>query len=128
MQVAQELYEGVNIGAENGGTQGLITYMRTDSLRIADEAKERAAEYIRSVYGEKYIPKTPRVYKTKSGSQDAHEAIRPANPSLDPEKLKKYLSAHRYKLYKRILDVYKRQLSIRSSSFVYLCVLLLSDF
>ena len=104
MQVAQELYEGVNIGAENGGTQGLITYMRTDSLRIADEAKERAAEYIRSVYGEKYIPKTPRVYKTKSGSQDAHEAIRPANPSLDPEKLKKYLSADQYKLYKLIFN------------------------
>ena len=104
MQVAQELYEGVNIGAENGGTQGLITYMRNDSLRIADEAKERAAEYIRSVYGEKYIPKTPRVYKTKSGSQDAHEAIRPANPSLDPEKLKKYLSADQYKLYKLIFN------------------------
>lgn len=104
MQVAQELYEGVNIGAENGGTQGLITYMRTDSLRIADEAKDRAAEYIRSVYGEKYVPDTPRIYKTKSGSQDAHEAIRPANPSLDPEKLKKYLSADQYKLYKLIFN------------------------
>ena len=104
MQVAQELYEGVNIGAENGGAQGLITYMRTDSLRIADEAKERAAEYIRSVYGEKYVPDTPRIYKTKSGSQDAHEAIRPANPSLDPEKLKKYLSTDQYKLYKLIFN------------------------
>lgn len=104
MQVAQELYEGVNVGSENGGTQGLITYMRTDSLRVADEAKAKAAEYIKANYGDEYIPETPRVYKSKAGSQDAHEAIRPVNPSLEPDKIKKYLTPDQYKLYKLIFN------------------------
>lgn len=104
MQVAQELYEGVNVGSENGGTQGLITYMRTDSLRVSDEARKKASEYITDRFGEKYVPASPRVYKTKEGAQDAHEAIRPANPLLDPDKIKKYLSADQYKLYKLIFN------------------------
>ena len=104
MQVAQELYEGVNVGSENGGTQGLITYMRTDSLRVADEARARAAEYIESTYGKEYVPASPRAYKSKAGAQDAHEAIRPANPTLEPDKIKKYLTADQYKLYKLIFN------------------------
>lgn len=99
MKVAQELYEGVNIGAENGGTQGLITYMRTDSLRISEEAQKKALEYIKGKFGENYLPSGPRVYKSKASAQDAHEAIRPANPALEPEKIKKYLTADQYKLF-----------------------------
>ncbi len=84
MRVAQELYEGVNIGAELGGTQGLITYMRTDSLRVSAEAQTAAAELIRGRYGERYCPETPRVYKARAGAQDAHEAIRPARVEIEP--------------------------------------------
>lgn len=99
MRVAQELYEGVNIGAENGGTQGLITYMRTDSLRVSEEAQAKAIEYIRGKFGDAYVPSSPRVYKAKAGAQDAHEAIRPADPAIEPEKIKKYLTPDQYKLY-----------------------------
>ncbi|MBQ2251769.1 MAG: type I DNA topoisomerase, partial [Clostridia bacterium] len=74
MRIAQELYEGVSIGSENGGMTGLITYMRTDSLRISDEARESAKQYIISQYGENYYPATSRVYKAKADAQDAHEA------------------------------------------------------
>ena len=76
MQVAQELYEGVNVGSENGGTQGLITYMRTDSLRVADEARARAAEYIESTYGKEYVPASPapispkRAHRTRTKLSD----------------------------------------------------------
>lgn len=102
MRVAQELYEGVNLGHENGGVQGLITYMRTDSLRVAAEAQNAALEYIGASYGENYRPETPRVYKTKSNAQDAHEAIRPSKVALEPDAIKKHLSADQYKLYKLI--------------------------
>ncbi|MBE6679477.1 MAG: type I DNA topoisomerase [Ruminococcaceae bacterium] len=104
MRVAQELYEGVNLGAENGGVQGLITYMRTDSLRISADAQAAALELIAEKYGEGYCPSRPRVYKTKSNAQDAHEAIRPSNVKLEPATVRKYLSADQYKLYKLIWD------------------------
>lgn len=102
MRIAQELYEGVNLGSENGGIHGLITYMRTDSLRISAEASEAAKEFISAKYGENYLPAQPRVYKTKANAQDAHEAIRPADITLEPESVKKYLSSGQYKLYKLI--------------------------
>lgn len=104
MKVAQELYEGINIGAENGGVQGLITYMRTDSLRISAEAAEAAKTYISDRFGGNYYPKTARVYKTKSGAQDAHEAIRPSNVVIEPQKIKKYLTNDQFKLYKLIWE------------------------
>ena len=104
MRVAQELYEGVNIGAELGGTQGLITYMRTDSLRVSEEAQTAAREFIVGKYGENFCPAAPRVYKSKAGAQDAHEAIRPARVDLEPQKLRKLLSADQYRLYKLIWE------------------------
>ncbi len=104
MKVAQELYEGVNIGSENGGVQGLITYMRTDSLRISADATEAAKDYIVGRFGNGYYPKTPRVYKTKSSAQDAHEAIRPSNAAVEPAKIKKYLTNDQFKLYKLIWE------------------------
>jgi len=104
MRVAQELYEGVNLGSEFGGVQGLITYMRTDSLRIADEARDAAKEYIIGKYGEEYYPEHARVYRSKANAQDAHEAIRPANTSLEPLAIKKALTPDQYKLYKLIWD------------------------
>ena len=103
MRVAQELYEGVNLGSD-GGVQGLITYMRTDSLRISAEAQNAALEYISGKYGENYCPKTPRVYKSKSNAQDAHEAIRPSSLKLDPARVKRHLSSDQYKLYKLVWD------------------------
>jgi len=104
MKVAQELYEGINLGAENGGVQGLITYMRTDSLRISAEAQAAAKDYIIEKFGEKYYPKTTRVYKSKANAQDAHEAIRPSGMNLEPAKVKKYLTFDQYRLYKLIWD------------------------
>lgn len=104
MRVAQELYEGVNIGSENGGVQGLITYMRTDSLRVSAEAQTAAREFIGERYGEQYNTETPRVYKTRSGAQDAHEAIRPVKVSLEPSKIKSYLTSDQYKIYKLIWE------------------------
>ncbi|MBO5907484.1 MAG: type I DNA topoisomerase [Clostridia bacterium] len=104
MKVAQELYDGLNIGAELGGFQGLITYMRTDSTRISDSAKNAAAAYIAEAYGKEYIPKNERVYKSATGAQDAHEAIRPSNPALAPSKVRKALSSDQYKLYKLIWE------------------------
>ncbi len=104
MRIAQELYEGVNVGQENGGPQGLITYMRTDSLRVSAQAQGEAREYICAKYGDKYAPATPRNYKTKAGAQDAHEAIRPSRPDLEPAKIKKYVTADQFKLYKLIWE------------------------
>ncbi|MBR4934211.1 MAG: type I DNA topoisomerase, partial [Clostridia bacterium] len=104
MKVAQELYEGINLGHEFGGVQGLITYMRTDSLRIADEARNAAKEYITEVFGNKYYPESPRVYKTKAGAQDAHEAIRPTHVNIEPKAIKSKLSSDQYRLYKLIWD------------------------
>ncbi len=104
MRVAQELYEGVNLGSEFGGTHGVITYMRTDSLRISDEAAAAAQNYIISKYGAEYYPSRRRVFKTTGASQDAHEAIRPASMEFEPEQIRKYLSTDQYKLYKLIWD------------------------
>ncbi|SEH40097.1 DNA topoisomerase-1 [Ruminococcus flavefaciens] len=102
MKAAQELYEGVDV--EGVGAVGLITYMRTDSLRISDEAKAAAAEYIGVVYGKDYLPPEPRNFKTKNNAQDAHEAIRPSTPELTPERVKSSLSSDQYKLYKLIWE------------------------
>lgn len=99
---AQQLYEGVEIGDE--GKVALITYIRTDSVRIAPEAQKMAKEYILSQFGEKYLPSTPNVYKVKSSAQDAHEAIRPISLERTPESVKPYLSPENYKLYKLIYN------------------------
>ena len=104
MKIAQELYEGVNLGAEFGGVQGLITYMRTDSLRISSEAQKAARDFICEKYGRDFCPEAPRSYKTKSNAQDAHEAIRPARIELEPSKIRKSLTTDQYKLYKLIWD------------------------
>ncbi|WP_069987219.1 type I DNA topoisomerase [Massilioclostridium coli] len=102
MKAAQELYEGVTV--EGLGAVGLITYMRTDSTRISDEAKQAAAEFITSRYGEKYLPEKPRVYKSKSSSQDGHEAIRPTMPNVVPQDIKASLTSDQYKLYKLVWE------------------------
>ena len=102
MRVAQELYEGINLGSQNGGVQGLITYMRTDSLRVSAEAIAMAKSYIIDTFGETHYPSQPRSYKAKAGAQDAHEAIRPTNVRLDPDAIKKHLTNDQYKLYKLI--------------------------
>ena len=104
MKIAQELYEGVNLGAENGGVQGLITYMRTDSLRISKVAQDAALSYIADAMGEDYVPKAPRVFRSKANAQDAHEAIRPSNVTVLPKNVKKYLSPDQYRLYKLIWE------------------------
>lgn len=114
MSIAQQLYEGVDIAGE--GTVGLITYMRTDSLRLSEEATAAARSFILARYGENYYPGKPRVYKTKSGAQDAHEAIRPSNVNLTPEDVKKDLTAEQYKLYKLI---WSRFLACQMASAVY---------
>ena len=102
MQIAQQLYEGVDIAGH--GTMGLITYMRTDSLRISDEAVAAAKEYIAGAYGEAYICPYKRTWKTKSATaaQDAHEAIRPSVPSLTPDEVDKSISGDTAKLYRMI--------------------------
>lgn len=100
MKVAQELYEGVEI--EGMGAVGIITYMRTDSLRISDDARSEGTQYILERWGEKYLPAKPYNFKTKAGAQDGHEAIRPTMPSLDPESIKDSLTPDQYKLYKLI--------------------------
>ncbi|MBP0959410.1 MAG: type I DNA topoisomerase, partial [Oscillospiraceae bacterium] len=102
MKAAQELYEGVEV--ENMGVVGLITYMRTDSLRISNEARTAAYKYIEQKYGKEYIPEKARVYKSKGNSQDAHEAIRPSIPEITPEKVKGNLTSDQYKLYKLIWE------------------------
>ncbi len=101
MSVAQELYEGVELGGEYGLT-GLITYMRTDSLRLSDEATAAAAAYIQKRYGEQFYPGKPRVFKTKGAAQDAHEAIRPSNVEIEPDAVRDQLTPDQYKLYKLI--------------------------
>lgn len=102
MRIAQQLYEGVEISGH--GSTGLITYMRTDSLRVSEEARAAAKRYVVATYGEKYLPSKDRYYKTKSGAQDAHEAIRPTSMEFSPDKIKSALSADQYKLYKLIWD------------------------
>ncbi|MBE6848122.1 MAG: type I DNA topoisomerase [Ruminococcus sp.] len=102
MKAAQELYEGVELPSL--GAVGLITYMRTDSLRISDEAKAAAAEYILQAYGKQYLPASPRNFKSKRNAQDAHEAIRPSMPNLTPDQVKSSLTPDQYKLYKLIWE------------------------
>ncbi len=102
MRVAQELYEGVDVPGM--GAVGLITYMRTDSLRISDEAKQAAASYIEGRYGKEYLPTAAKTYKAKGNVQDAHEAIRPTMPEISPDKLQSCLSSDQYKLYKLIWE------------------------
>ncbi len=106
MKVAQELYEGVNLGSEFGGVQGLITYMRTDSVRVSADAQASALEFISQKYGDAYRPETPRVFKTKAGAQDAHEAIRPARVELEPQKIRRQLTGDQFKLYKLIWECF----------------------
>ena len=100
MQVAQRLYEGVELGAD--GSVGLITYMRTDSTRISDDALVAVREKIGQTYGDEYLPEKPNFYRSKKDAQDAHEAIRPTYLERDPDSIKKYLSKDEYALYKLI--------------------------
>ena len=102
MKAAQELYEGVDVAGV--GAVGLITYMRTDSLRISEEAKSAAAQYITTVYGKDYLPAEPRNFKSKNNAQDAHEAIRPSTPDLTPARVKESLTSDQFKLYKLIWE------------------------
>ena len=102
MKAAQELYEGVDV--KGIGTVGLITYMRTDSLRISDEARAAGNEFIKNQYGEKYLPSAPRFYKTRGNAQDGHEAIRPSMPSVTPESVKSSLTTDQYKIYKLVWE------------------------
>lgn len=100
MQIAQKLYEGVELGEK--GLTALITYMRTDSTRIADEAREAAANFVREKYGEAYLPPKPRVYQKKASAQDAHEAIRPVNVNLTPDEVREYLTPEQFNIYRLI--------------------------
>lgn len=102
MRIAQELYEGVEI--EGMGAVGLITYMRTDSLRLSDDALNGARDYIQQRWGDKYLPAEPRKYKSRSNAQDGHEAIRPTTIELSPDKVKDSLTPEQYKLYKIIWE------------------------
>ncbi len=102
MMVAQQLYEGVEIGKK--GATGLITYIRTDSVRVADEAQKAARTYIAETYGDTYVPGAPNVYAGRRNAQDAHEAIRPTDVNNDPKTLKAYLSSDQYKLYKLVYE------------------------
>lgn len=103
MSVAQQLYEGVELGKE--GTVGLITYMRTDSTRLSATAQEEAKELILAKYGEKFVPETPRQYSKKAaGAQDAHEAIRPTSALREPDMVKEYMSRDQFRLYKLIWE------------------------
>lgn len=99
MMVAQGLYEGVKLGTE---TVGLITYMRTDSTRISEEARNAARDYIQKTYGPEYVPEKPNLYAGKKNAQDAHEGIRPTYIKYTPDKIKKYLNADQFKLYQLI--------------------------
>ncbi len=100
MMVAQKLYEGMEIGTK--GLVGLITYMRTDSVRISEDALSEARDYIQTAYSKAYLPEKPRAFKNKRKAQDAHEAIRPTSFDLPPEKVKAYLSADEFRLYSQI--------------------------
>lgn len=114
MAVAQMLYEGVEIKGE--GSVGLITYMRTDSTRISEEAQQAARNLILQKFGREYLPEKPRVYKTKKDAQDAHEAIRPTYLEMDPESIRDSLTLDQYKLYKLIYD---RFLASQMESSIY---------
>lgn len=102
MKVAQELYEGVDVTGK--GLIGLITYMRTDSLRVSNDALSEVRDYIKGTFGEEFCPAAPRVYKAKKLSQDAHEAIRPTSVALEPAKIKKSLTMDQFRLYRLIWE------------------------
>ena len=102
MRIAQQLYEGVEV--EGRGSIGLITYMRTDSLRISEEARAAAAKFISNRFGDNYLPLKPRYFKAKKGTQDAHEAIRPTSIDITPESVKSSLTSEQYKLYKLVWE------------------------
>ena len=109
MMLAQQLYEGIDLGKKEG-TVGLITYMRTDSTRISDVAKEEVAGYIRSTYGEPYVLQEERKEKKKTNAQDAHEAIRPTSSFKRTKQLKELLSRDQLRLYKLI---WERSVSVK---------------
>ena len=115
MSVAQELYEGINL-KKLGGVTGLITYMRTDSTRVSDEAKKMASEFITKNYGKEYLATSVSSKKSNKNIQDAHEGIRPTNIDFTPDSIKEYLSNDQYKLYKLI---WERFLASRMSAAVY---------
>ena len=98
MSIAQSLYEGVDLKEE--GIEGLITYMRTDSVNVSQEAINLSREYIGKKYGKKFLPEKPRFYSSKKTAQEAHEAIRPTNLiEREPDKIKKYLTIDQHKIY-----------------------------
>jgi len=103
MQIAQQLYEGVELpGLGVEGPIGLITYMRTDSTRVSNEALTEVREMIQKDYGPNYLPEQPNTFKSKKGAQEAHEAIRPTSAVRDPESIKQYLKEDEFKVYKLI--------------------------
>ena len=114
MQVVQGLYEGVEIGRE--GAQGLVTYIRTDSTRLSEEAVAAARDHIRQEYGDKFLPEEPNVFKGRATAQDAHEAIRPTDVLRTPESIRSYLSNDQYRLYRLI---YNRFLACQMAPAVY---------
>ncbi len=114
MNIAQGLYEGVDMGPE--GTEGLITYMRTDSVNIAPEAISNARKYIQHHFGPEYLPDQPRIYASKKTAQEAHEGIRPTNLHRDPEKIRQYLNIDEYKLY---LLIWRRFIASQMNPAIY---------
>ncbi|MCL2696020.1 MAG: type I DNA topoisomerase [Clostridiales bacterium] len=102
MMVAQQLYEGISVGTK--GATGLVTYIRTDSVRVSNEALDSARAHIAETFGAKYLPEKPNFYKGRRGAQDAHEAIRPTDVSLVPKSIKEFLTGDQFKLYKLIYD------------------------
>ena len=115
MSVAQELYEGINL-KKLGGVTGLITYMRTDSTRVSDEAVKMASDYILNNFGKEYLASSVKARKSSKNVQDAHEGIRPTNVNFTPDSIKEYLSNDQYKLYKLI---WERFIASRMSAAVY---------
>jgi DNA topoisomerase-1 len=114
MSIAQSLYEGIDMGSD--GTEGLITYMRTDSVNIAPEAIENARKYILKNFGPEYLPEQPKIYASKKSAQEAHEGIRPTNLSRDPERIRKYLTIEQYKLY---LLIWRRFIASQMNPAIY---------
>ncbi len=115
MRVAQQLFEGIELGEE--GPTGLITYMRTDSVRIAPQAQEEARVYLNEKYGDKYLPETPPVYKSRKSAQEAHEAVRPTKASRHPDEIAHFLTKEQHKLYELI---WKRFLASQMTQAVFL--------
>jgi DNA topoisomerase I len=114
MSIAQSLYEGIDMDHE--GAEGLITYMRTDSVRVAPEAIEAARQFIKKSYGNEYLPSEPRLYTTKKSAQDAHEAIRPTNLQHPPDSIKRFLTDDQHKLY---LLIWRRFIASQMNSAIY---------